>query len=197
MIHTPPPGALYTSRQVRLCRDSAPTSAGNGPLSLFFANALGVGTTNLSATATACVQGGIIGFQMQTPGRNFVALLPYTLDYSVWIDQVINGNGPDVWTRTVPTSTGAAPSGYYYAWSSTPPNNVTSGADGIHEVKLFPIVNNGIGNGSGNASIGSNNNDSLVLRLADNRDMLAYYGNNGNHTGWSNGNGSSSTTSTS
>ncbi len=130
MILTPPTGALYNAVQVRVYRASTHTGVGNGPLSLFFANALGQGTKNLQATATACIQGAITGFKAQTPGRDFCWVLPYALDINVWNDQIINGNGPDDWTRSTAQT-------------------VSSGGDSIHETKLFPAVNNSNGNGSG------------------------------------------------
>jgi hypothetical protein len=158
MSLTPPTGALYNAVQVRVARDSAHASVGNDSLRLFFARALGVVQQDVHATASACVQGGVLGFQAQTPGRDFCSLLPYALKYSDWIDQVVLSNGPDGWARTLPSA------------MASPPNNVTAEPDGIYEVKLFPVANINTGDGGvplynfGQVDIGSPNNSTADVK---------------------------------
>jgi hypothetical protein len=120
------------SVRVRLRRDTVQ----NGSLALFFARVLGINTQDLRATATATQKGDIRGFRIQTPGRRNPKLLPFALDAVVWDNApgrpwydpsrppgVVQGNGQDLFTRN--DETGA----------------VTSGADGIHECKLYPLSN--------------------------------------------------------
>ncbi len=145
MSLTPPTGALYNAVQVRVYRASTHTGVGNGPVSLFFANALSQGTKNLQATATACIQGAVTGFKAQTPGRDFCWVLPYALDIDVWNDQIVNGNGPDDWTR-----------------SSTA--TITSGGDNIPETKLFPAKGVTTSGNFGAVDIGLPNNSTADVK---------------------------------
>jgi Flp pilus assembly protein TadG len=111
--------------QVRVHRDSIR----NGSLSLFFARALGIDAWDLQAKATACYQGGIVGFKYQSPGLGNCKLLPFAMQIDTW-NQLLAGSGPDNFTRVAPSSSNPAP------------NNVSPGADGIHEGTLFPLSNN-------------------------------------------------------
>src|SRR5262249_46222455 len=122
---------------------------------------------SMSAMATATFKDRITGFSIHTPGTSTCKLLPYALSIDTW-NQVLAGNGPDLWSRD--PNTGA----------------VSSASDGIHECKLFPISN---GNGSsknslppgnfGTIDIGSPNNSSAVLvrqiLYGPNAEDLSYY----------------------
>ncbi len=119
-------GPVPNTVQVRVHRDDVR----NGSLSLFFARVLGINTWNLQATSTACYQGGIVGFQYQTPGVTSCKLLPFAMQIDTW-NQIVAGTGPDSFIRTDPNTSGA-----------NPPANVASGSDGIHEGVLFPLSNN-------------------------------------------------------
>jgi len=148
----PANGPVPNAVQITVHRDTN----GNGSLPLFFAKALGMSTSDLKISATACCAGEVKGFKIQTAGYTTCKLLPYTLNYDTWMAAVVgvNGNaptGPDTFARTTPNS------------STSPPANVTSGSDGIHEVKLFPLTNGSGGSGVepgnfGQVDIGSNNN---------------------------------------
>jgi Flp pilus assembly protein TadG len=144
----------------------------NGSLSLFFGRVLGMSTADLQATATASYQANVTGFKVSAPGYSTCKLLPFTLDVNVW-NNVVAGSGPDLFTRN--TSTGA----------------VTSGSDGIHECKLYPLSNgNGNGNGSGGLPPGNfgtvdlgapNNSTSDISRqilYGPNANDLSYFPNN-------------------
>src|SRR5262249_25800309 len=159
MDFTPYPNSV----QVRVRRDST----ANSPLSLWFARVAGVDSASMSAMATATFKDRITGFSIHTPGTSTCKLLPYALSIDTW-NQVLAGNGPDLWSRD--PNTGA----------------VSSASDGIHECKLFPISN---GNGSsknslppgnfGTIDIGSPNNSSAVLvrqiLYGPNAEDLSYY----------------------
>src|SRR5262249_45628806 len=111
------PGSPYPNCvQVRVHRDSTR----NGSLVLFFSQVIGINTWDLQATATAGYQGGIVGFRYQSPGFGNCKLLPFAMQVDTW-NQIVAGTGPDNLTRVKPNSTNPIP------------NNVTSGADGIHE----------------------------------------------------------------
>jgi hypothetical protein len=117
-------GTFPNAVQVRTRRDTG----ANGSLSLFFARALGIRSWNLEATATAAYQGGVIGFKYQHGYTGTCKLLPFTMQVNYW-NQILAGTTGDNWKRTIPTST------------VSPQNNVSSGADGVHENNLFPLSN--------------------------------------------------------
>src|SRR5262249_22392834 len=73
-------------------------------------------------------------------------LLPFALDLTAW-NAALNGSGPDDFTRD--PATGA----------------VTAGADGVHEVKLFPLSN---GNGSGSSGLPPGNFGTLDVGSPNN-----------------------------
>jgi Flp pilus assembly protein TadG len=148
---------------VRVRRDQVT----NGSLSLFFARIMGINSEDLTATATATYKDRVTGFSIHTPGHSTCALLPFTLNVNTW-NQVLTGVGPDNFARD--PSTGA----------------VTSGSDGIHECKLFPLSNGG-GNTAvtpgnfGTLQIGPANNSTATLvrqiLYGPNADDLSYYPN--------------------
>jgi Flp pilus assembly protein TadG len=117
----------------------------NGSLGLFFAPVLGIRSFDLQAQATASYEGNIRGFKIHTPGVSTVKLLPFALDVNVW-NNVVAGSGPDNFTRST---------------SGT----VSSGSDGIHECKLYPLSN---GNGSGNSGLPPGNFGTVDLGAPNN-----------------------------
>ncbi len=139
-------GPYPNSVQVQVHRDAVR----NGSLSLFFAPVLGIKFFNLDAKATATYQQGISGFQIVAPGYDTVKVLPFALDINTW-NSVVAGNGPDVFTRTVNAATGQA--------------SISSGSDGIHETKLYPLSN---GNGSGNSGLPPGNFGTVDIGAANN-----------------------------
>jgi Flp pilus assembly protein TadG len=152
------------SVQVRVRRDAV----ANGSLSLFFARALGINSEDMGATATATYKDRIVGFKIHTAGYNTCKLLPFALNINTW-NQVLAGQGPDIFSRN--ESTGA----------------VSSGSDGIHECKLYPLSNGSSGSGGlppgnfGTVDIGAPNNSTadLVRQILNgpNAADLAYFPN--------------------
>jgi Flp pilus assembly protein TadG len=118
-------GNFPNAVQVTVHRDSLR----NGSISLFFARALGITSWNLNATSTAAYQGGVVGFKFQNGYTGPCKLLPFTMQVDYW-NQLVAGGTTDNWTRTIPAA------------GVPPPNNVTSGADGIYETNLLPLSNN-------------------------------------------------------
>src|SRR5262249_22007912 len=100
-------------------------------------------TIDLQATSTATAQGNIRGFKWQNNSLTNPKLLPFALQVDTWM-QVVNGSGPDDFTRD--TTTGA----------------VTSGSGGIHECKLYPISTGASGN-FGTVDLGAPNNSTADL----------------------------------
>jgi hypothetical protein len=120
----------YDSVRVRVQR----SAARNGAVRLFFGPIFDRTSTELSATATATYEGGILGFRFTSPGSQTNKLLPFALDINTW-NSMISGNGPDQWTYD-PATRAYGP-----------------GSDGIKETKLYPVSNGG-GNGNGNSGNG-------------------------------------------
>jgi hypothetical protein len=110
------------------------SSAANGPVPLFFGQALGAKSWSGSATATATCNAGastVTGFTASASGP-LPPLLPLAIDATFWNTLVTTGKSPDgtvhdAFTATAPTSDVPAPS------------NVSAGADGIPEfTDTFP-----------------------------------------------------------
>ncbi len=132
----------YNSAQVTVQR----TKSRNGELGLFFATVFGTRALPLSARATATYEGNLKGFQFNPNFANQKCLLlPYTLDVTKWDAAVAaGGNGADAWTCDPAT------------------RSVTSGKDGVREVKLFPTKGNSPGN-FGTVDIGAANNSTADI----------------------------------
>lgn len=105
----------FNSAQVKVQR----TTHRNGEVGLFFAKVFNQRQLPLEATATATYEGNVGGFEFNDNYSNQTCkLLPFTVKKAAW--DAAFSTGPDLYTRN-PT-TGA----------------VTSGGDGIREVKLYP-----------------------------------------------------------
>ena len=127
--------ASFNAVRVRLRRDDV----ANGPLGLFFAPVLGTDHANVTAEATAIFDADIYGFKA-SPTKPNPKLLPFTLHIDTWNDAF--ASGPD-----------------FYAHDDIS-HTVTLGADGIKELKLFPMA---ISPGNfGAIDIGSANNSTSV-----------------------------------
>ena len=105
---------------VRVQRDSE----SNGPVTLWFANALGIDTADLRTVSVAAFEPGIVGFRIDDPNQTS-GLLPFTLHEDPWLslvnDMLTNGgNYPDSFTFD-------ESSGLVYA-----------GADGRPELNIYP-----------------------------------------------------------
>lgn len=115
------------------------SSSLNGSLPLFFAKIFGQQNTNVSASATAILEGKIRGFSVTSnSGVSHSKLLPFAMHVSVWSD-VTNGVGPDVWDYDPEDKT------------------VSAGSDYIKEAKLYGAKTSSPGN-FGTVNIGAPNN---------------------------------------
>jgi Flp pilus assembly protein TadG len=127
--------------QVRV-RKTAASSNGNVPL--FFARAMGINHTEMSAEATATLTSNFGGFKTPPNGGN-LQILPFALDKDTW-DDLLAGGGNDQWKATdSPTS------------DDPFHKNISSGSDGVREVNLYPQSTGSPGN-RGTVDIGSSNN---------------------------------------
>ena len=118
------------------------TAAQNGSVSLFFARIFGITNVAIEAEATAAVSRQVNGFQVPYDGSN-LGILPFALDEDTWND-LIAGNATDDWSWDDANST------------------ISSAADGIQEVNLYPQSTGSPGN-RGTVDIGSNNNSTADI----------------------------------
>lgn len=124
--------------QVKIRKDSTT----NGKVPYFFARVLGLDSIAAEASATAALLKNFSGFKIANDGEN-LEVLPYALDKQTW-DNMLNGGGTDS-----------------YTWDEST-KSVTTGADGIREVNLFPQGTGSPGN-RGTVDIGPSNNSTADL----------------------------------
>ncbi len=152
--------AGYNAVQVFLHRDEQR----NGPVDLFFAWISGHQTADISASATAAFYDGVIGWKVNDKTGN-AGLLPLALRKSAW-DSLMAGTLTTGDNNSYDPSTGA----------------VSSGADGILELNLYP----GSGAGQlppgnfGTVDIGAPGNSTADIErqilYGVNESDLAYFG---------------------
>ena len=123
----------YNAVRVRVRR----TDEQNGAVSTFFARVLGIDSANCRGEATAMFIDNFGGFTAPSDGSN-LDMLPYALDLETWND-LMAGNGDDD-----------------FGWDEEN-EAISSGADGVLEVNLFPQGTGSPGN-RGTVDIGSSNN---------------------------------------
>jgi len=159
----------YNMVEVTVRRDQAMTTTATGTtvtradqaIPTFFAGAIGSTQTTVVTKATAVLSPGG-GFYIP-PGSGLTCpLLPIALDEPTWNNLINNGTGSD---------------NYKYNSNGT----VTSGADGIKEVNLYPEGSASLPAGNrGTVDIGSSNNStadlSRQIRNGPNETDLAYFG---------------------
>lgn len=138
----------YNAVQVTVRRNSSE----NGLVPSFFGKVFGVTGEATSATATAAFFNNFNGFGIPTalpPGSTQTSpalmFLPYALDQATWT-ALLGGTGSDDWS---------------YCPSS---GTVSSGADGILEVNLFPQGTGSPGN-RGTVLVGGNGTSTLVRQI--------------------------------
>ncbi|MBN2446333.1 MAG: hypothetical protein JXO22_06400 [Phycisphaerae bacterium] len=152
--------SLFNSVQVKLhCNDGT-----NGPIGLGFARIFGVSSTDLSVSALATAEDGIVGYSSE--GSTNPQILPLALQVNVWMNLLATGptcNNDD----------------YSYDPDS---DTVSSGGDSLPELNLYP----GAGSGQlppgnfGTVDIGSSNNSTrdlarqILYGISD--EDLAYFG---------------------
>lgn len=156
----------YNMVRVTLRRDQtmptgAPVATGDAPLNLFFGPALGTKTASLTETATAALTPGG-GFRIPAGSTATINVLPFALDLQSWT-ALMNGTGNDNYAYN--SATGA----------------VTTGADGVKEVDLYPYGNSSLPPGNrGTVDLGAANNStadiSRQIRYGLNADDLSYFG---------------------
>ncbi len=101
----------------------------NGPVSLFFARALGIRSAAVEAEAIATFQDGIEGFRTPTGPTS---LVPFAMSIQEWKNILAGTGGTDNWSWNSQTRT------------------VGAGPDGLCEIKLFPDSTQGGGIVPGN-----------------------------------------------
>lgn len=136
MIFTNP--NLYNAVQVTVRR----TSGSNGEVPLFFGRVFGQQSKPITATATAALLSNIGGLTVPSSGGN-LELLPFALDEQTW-NNLLAGGGSDLWRYNEATG------------------SVSSGADGIREMNLYPQGTGSPGN-RGTVDIGSSNNSTADI----------------------------------
>jgi Flp pilus assembly protein TadG len=157
----------YNVVEVTLHRDQSPTeggvprTTGDTTLPLFFAPVLGVQTASLTVKSTAGLKAGV-GFAIAAGSSQTIMVLPIVLDKPTW-DNLLAGVGNDNYSYN--SSTGA----------------ISSGADGILEVDLYPYSNSALTSGNrGTVDLGSPNNSTADLKrqilYGLNATDLAYFG---------------------
>ena len=157
----------YNVAEVTLRRDQTGSTLGDKPLDLFIAPSFGKDTTKVAMVGKAALLPST-GLKKIT-GIN-LDILPITLDLPTWT-ALEGGAGTDLYSYNA--STGA----------------VTTGADGVKEVDLYPLSSGTTTAGNrGTVDIGSANNStadiSRQIRYGVNDADMAYFGGQFN---WSSG----------
>jgi Flp pilus assembly protein TadG len=148
----------YNVAQVTLRRNVTNSTLADKPLDLFFAPVIGHDQAGVQRSGK-CAMLPITGVK-KIPNVN-LNILPITLDLPTWTN-CENGNGSDV---------------YKYNSDGT----ITSGADGIKEVDLYPLSSTTTTAGNrGTVDIGSANNStadiSRQIRFGVNDQDMSYFG---------------------
>lgn len=134
---------------------------GDQKIPLLFAPVLGSNFASVSAKATAILVPGN-GFYIPPSSGLTCPLLPIALDETTWNNLINSGIGSDNYSYNASTKT------------------VSSGADGIKEVSLYPNGTNTTAGNRGTVDIGSSNNStadlSRQIRNGPNAADLAYFG---------------------
>ena len=157
----------YNVAEVTLHRDQVGSTLGDRPLDLFIAPSFGKNKTGVAMVGKAALLPST-GLKKVT-GVN-LDILPITLDLPTWT-ALEGGTGTDLYSYNA--STGA----------------VTSGADGVKEVDLYPLSSGATTAGNrGTVDIGSANNStadlSRQIRYGVNDTDMSYFGGQFN---WSSG----------
>ena len=144
-------------------RDAVGSSQGNKSLSLFFAPVMGKKSANLSTNAVAGVLPGA-GFKIAAGSTTKFGALPIACDETSW-NALIAGTGSDSYSYN--------------------PNNgvVSSGADGVKELNIYPDPNANLPSGNrGTVDLGNPNNSTNDLKRQIleglNESDLSYFPNN-------------------
>jgi Flp pilus assembly protein TadG len=124
---------------------NGPSSAGDGPLNLFFAPVFGTYRAGTQALSTAAMLPAV-GFKIEAGSTAKTSILPIALDIETWTDLIDHNVGSDEYYFNPATGT------------------VSAGADGIREVNLYPNGNADLPPGNrGTVDIGPTNNSTADL----------------------------------
>ncbi len=128
----------YNALRVRVRKSASQ----NGEAPLFFANVLGMNSSEVQAEAYAGAMRNIAGFRPPADGSP-LPVMPFAFDEETWED-ILASNATDDWT-----------------WNDDD-QTVTAGPDGIVEGNLYPQATGSPGN-RGTIDIGSANNSTADL----------------------------------
>ena len=139
----------------------------DGPLNLFFARALGNTNASYKSTAIAALRPAVGVRLISNSSSETLKILPIALDQQTWANLIsgnYNSSFKDEYTYNPSTRT------------------VTSGADGIREVNIYPTGNSNLPPGNrGTVDIGSPNNStadlSRQIRYGQNAFDMSYFPN--------------------
>jgi len=127
-------------------QSSSSTSTSDVEVPLFFGNFMGRSTQSLSTTSKAALVAGV-GFRIQSGSGLTADVLPIALDEASWNTLVQSNVGDDDYSFDPISGT------------------VTSGADGIKEVSLYPTGSGNLPPGNrGTVDLGSPNNSTADLK---------------------------------
>jgi hypothetical protein len=151
----------YTLVEVTLHRDQPSSTNGDHPLSLYFAPVIGSRQANLVAQSTSALIPGT-GIRVASGSGRAADVLPIALDVGSW-DELMAGVGADEFRFDPLTET------------------VSSGADGIREINIYPTGSQNLPPGNrGTVDFGSSNNStadlSRQIRYGLNESDLAHFG---------------------
>jgi Flp pilus assembly protein TadG len=124
---------------------NGPSSAGDGPLNLFFAPVFGTYRAGTQAVSTAAMLPAV-GFKIEAGSGVKTGILPIALDVETWEDLIERNVGSDEYSYNPSTGT------------------VSAGGDGVREVNLYPNGTADLPPGNrGTVDIGPTNNSTADL----------------------------------
>ena len=124
---------------------NGPSTAGDGPLNLFFAPVFGTYRAGTQVAATAALLPAV-GFKLEAGSTAKCGILPITLDIETWEDLIERNIGSDEYSFNPSTGT------------------VSPGGDGVREVNLYPNGTADLPPGNrGTVDIGPTNNSTADL----------------------------------
>ena len=136
--------APYNLIEVTARRDQAGSSAGDGPLDLFFAPVFGRDTATTKVISRAALAPGV-GFYLEPGSSDTIGVLPIALDDPTWSSLMAGGAFTDNYTINSDET-------------------VSPGPDGVKEVNIYPNGTAALPPGNrGTVDIGSPNNSTADL----------------------------------
>lgn len=133
-IHLNPQPADFNAIQVTVRRSDGGGEGANGAVQLYFASIFGNLSADVSASATAVFDDRVSGFNVPLDDTG---VLPFTIHEDAFESELLNG-------------------GDSYDYDSDT-DTITSGADGIREIRLYPYPLSGSGYEEGDGNFGTLN----------------------------------------